>query len=232
MKKIKFYKVGIGPDPVPAKTVIPQWYKDISKYNSSNSLADVKLNNHDGIDSSAISLKLCSPTFDAFISGYQVLLAEDVLVEINSKGVPELSWKSNFFTINRMPLVEFPIPPFYHPIAFSFRMMHGISTPPGTSTLVTHPFNRVDLPFYVPSAIVDSDKKFPPADIRFVLRRDFEGIIKEGTPIFQLLPFTREPWQMEIDNSITDEMLWEHENRRTYIHSWYTKQLQQDKEFN
>jgi hypothetical protein len=88
------------------------------------------------------------------------------------------------------------------------------------------------LPFYVPSAIVDSDKKFPPADIRFVLRRDFEGIIKEGTPIYQLLPFTRESWKMEIDNSIKDEMLWEHENRRTYIHSWYTKQLQQPKEFN
>ena len=232
MKTIKFYQVGLGPDPVPAKTIIPQWYKDISKYNESNSLADVKLSNQDGIDSSAISLKICSPTFDAFASGYQVLLAEDILVEINKYGIPEISWKSNLFTINRMPLVEFPIPPFYHPIAFAFRMMHGISTPPGTSVLVTHPFNRVDLPFYVPSAIVDSDKKFPPADIRFVLRRDFEGIIKEGTPIYQLLPFTRESWKMEIDNSIKDEMLWEHENSRTYIHSWYTKQLQQPKEFN
>jgi hypothetical protein len=232
MKKIKFYRVGNGPDPVPAKTVIPQWYKDISIYNKSNNLSDVRLNNHDGIDSSAISLKVCSPTFDAFASGYCFVLPEDIHVKINDKGIPEMSWASNNFTINRMPLVEFPIPPFYHPIAFSFRMMFGVSTPPGTSVLVAQPFNRVDLPFYVPTAIVDSDKKFPPADIRFVLRRDFEGVIKEGTPIFQILPFTREPWEMEMDDSITEDMLWEHENRRTFIHSWYTKKLQSQKEFN
>jgi len=232
MKKIKFYRVGPGPDPIPAKLTIPQWYKDISKYNESNSLADVKLDNRNGIDSSAISLKVCSPTFDAFASGYMITLAEDILVEINDKGVPEISWKSEFFTINRMPLVEFPIPPFYHPIAFAFRMNFGISTPPGTSVLVTHPFNRPDLPFYVPSAIVDSDKKFPPADIRFVLKRDFEGVIPEGTPLYQLLPFTREAWEMEMDDSIANDLLWEHEERRTYIHSWYTKQLQENKEYN
>jgi hypothetical protein len=233
MKKIKFYKVGIGPDPVPSKTTIPQWYKDISLYNSSNSLADVKVANYgNGIDGSAISLKVCSPTFDAFSSGYQFVMPEDILIEINDKGVPEISWESESFTINRMPMVEFPIPPFYHPIAFSFRMMFGVSTPPGTSVLVAHPFNRVDLPFYVPTAIVDSDKKFPPADIRFVIKRDFEGVIKKGTPIFQILPFTRESWEMEIDNSITDEKMWEHENRRMFIHSWYTKQLQTIKEYN
>ena len=232
MKTIKFYRAGIGPDPVPAKTVIPQWYKDISLYNASNNFSDVSLDNENGIDSSAISLKLCSPTFDAFSSGYQVLLAEDILVELDSNGVPEISWASKEFTINRMPSVEFAIPPFYHPIAFAFRMMQGFSTPPGTSCLVSHPFNRLDLPFYVTTAIVDSDKKFPPADIRFVLRRDFEGVIKEGTPIYQILPFTREEWKIELDNELRDEAYWEHENRRTYVHSWYTKQLQSTKEYN
>jgi hypothetical protein len=231
MKKIKFYRVGNGPAPTPARANIPQWYKDISLYNASNNLNDVHLENDKGIDGSAISVKVCSPTFDAFISGYHFVMPEDVLVEINDKGIPELSWASNNFVINKFPLVEFPIPPFFHPIAFSFRMMFGVSTPPGTSVLVSHPFNRTDLPFYVPTAIVDSDKKFAPLDIRFVLKRDFEGVIKEGTPIFQILPFTREAWEMEMDDSIRDEKLWEHENRRMLIHSWYTKQLQSRKEY-
>jgi hypothetical protein len=232
MKKIKFYRVGNGPDPVPAKVNIPQWYKDISMYNASNHLNDINIENNEGLDSSSLSLKICAPTFDAFASGYHFVLPEDVLVEINEKGVPEISWKSKNFVINRFHLVEFPIPPFFHPIAFSFRMMFGISTPPGTSVLVTHPFNRSDLPFHVPTAIVDSDKKFAPIDIRFVLRRDFSGIIKKGTPIFQVFPYTRESWQMEIDNSITEEKMWEHENRRMTLHSWYTKYLHSKKEYN
>lgn len=234
-KIIKFYPVPMSdtPPPVPSKNLIPDWYKDITLYNISNSQQDLQLDNYNnGIEGTNISLKLCTPTYDAFAAGYCFVLPEDIKVKINEDGRPSISWESELFVINRVPEIEMPLPPYYHPISFTFRMMYGVHTPPGTSVLVSHPFNRWDLPFIVPSAIVDSDKKFAPIDIRFFLRRGFEGIIEKGTPIFQVVPFTREPWSMEVDKNITEEMMWEHENRRTYCHSWYTKELVHKKEWN
>lgn len=236
MKKIQFYPApeNAGPPPVPAKTLIPQWYKDISLYNVSNSPKDLTLiNTGKGTDSSSISVKLCSPTFDSFIMGYHFVLGEDIYVSVNEDtGVPSISWESNNFPISRAPIVEIPIPPGYHPVGFLYRMMYGVKTPPGTSVIVTHPFNRWDLPFVVPSAVVDSDKKFAPIDLRIFFKIGFEGIIKQGTPIFQVIPFTREDWEMEISPELTKDALWQHELRRTYLHSEYTKEYQAKKEYN
>lgn len=217
--------------PVPGTGMVPEWYKDTSKYVKSNNLKDLKLENHQGVDIVSISIKLCSPTFDSFTSGYYFLLQEDVLVEHDENGVPRMSWNSDEFILMRIPMLEYPIPPGYHPIPYSFRMSFGVKTSPGTSCLITHPLNRYDLPFLVSSGIVDTDKKMPPADIRFVLKQGFEGIIPKGTPIFQIIPFKRESWTMEIDESIRDEEMWEHEKRRTMLHSYYTKVLQEKKEY-
>ena len=63
------------------------------------------------------------------------------------------------------------------------------------------------------------------------MRKDFQGVIEMGTPIMQIIPFKRESWTMEIDESIRDEEMWEHEKRRTMLHSYYTKVLQEKKEY-
>lgn len=231
--KIKFYHANNLDvlDPVPGTNMVPEWYKDTSKYLKSNNLKDLQIENQNGVDIVSISIKVCSPTFDSFTSGYYFLLQEDVFVQNDENGVPRLSWNSEDFILMRIPTLEYPIPLSYHPIPYSFRMSFGIKTSPGTSCLITHPLNRFDLPFLVTSGIVDTDKKMPPADIRFVLKKGFEGIIPKGTPIFQIIPFKRESWEMEIDDEIKDEEMWEHEKRRTMLHSYYTKQLQEKKEY-
>ena len=33
----------------------------------------------------------------------------------------------------------------------------------------------------------------------FFLEKDFEGVIKQGTPIIQILPFKRDDWEMTVD---------------------------------
>jgi hypothetical protein len=231
---IKFYSVPghQGPTPIPASVRIPLWYKEISKYGGSNNLKDLRLSNDRGVDSSTLSIKTCSPTFDAMASGYYFVMPEDVLVKVDEKGIPKISWQSQEMIMLRLPDHEYPIPPGYHSISFAFRMMYGIKTSPGTSCLITHPLNQYELPFLVPSAIVDTDKKMAPIDIRFVMKRGFEGVIKKGTPLFQIIPFTRESWTMEMDDVIFEDEMWEHEKRRTVLHSYYTKELQQKKEFN
>jgi hypothetical protein len=220
-------------DPKPARFNIPQWYKDITLYNKSNSPKDARIyNENTGVDGSALSVKICTPFYDAMSAGYHYLLPEDVEISLDEKGIPKFKWDSNYFIINRLPAVEIPIPNNCHPIAFSFRMMYGVELPEGCSLLITPVMNRWDLPYTVPFGIVDADTKFAPLDIRFFLRKDFEGILKKGTPIFQVIPFTRESWEMNVDESITMEKMWLHEKRRTLLSGWYTKEAHKKKEFN
>ena len=55
------------------------------------------------------------------------------------------------------------------------------------------------------TGIVDSDKEpFFPGNYSLFLKKGFSGIIESGTPILQILPFKRDEWKSEIDNSIID----------------------------
>jgi hypothetical protein len=232
-KKIKFYPVGglnLNP-PVTGNSMVPEWYKDTSQFFKSNNMKDFDVQNITGLDQVSVSIKTCGPTFDAFTSGYYYVLQEDVFVEIDENGIPSLSWDSDVFMLIRTGNLEYPITSAYHPISYAFRMLFGIKADPGTSCLITHPLNRYDLPFLTVSGIVDIDETTSPTDIRFVLKKGFEGKIPKGTPIFQLIPFTRESWEMEIDPSITDDETYENEKRRTMLHSFYQKSLQHKKEY-
>lgn len=72
------------------------------------------------------------------------------------------------------------------------------NVPKGYSILITHPFNRYDLPFITMSAIIDVDVFPQRAEVTFYLKSDFSGVIKRGTPIFQVIPFKREKWESEV----------------------------------
>ena len=164
---------------------------------------------------------------------YKNARENEIEILINDKGVPDIKWESDEFLFNRLPMVEIPIPEFHHPIAFTYRMSFGVELPKGYSLLVTQPFNRHDLPFTIPSAIVDADTKFFPIDIRLFLKRGFEGKIKKGTPIYQMIPFKRESWEMETDYNEKNikERFWFHEKRRKYLFAWYHHHAHVKKEF-
>jgi hypothetical protein len=65
--------------------------------------------------------------------------------------------------------------------------------------MFTHPINRPDLPFYTMTGIVDTDTFPVPVNFPFFIREDFDGIIPEGTPIAQVIPFKREDWKADVD---------------------------------
>jgi hypothetical protein len=89
------------------------------------------------------------------------------------------------------------------------------------------------LPFYVPSAIVDSDIWALPAFIPFFIKRNFIGKIEKGTPIFQMIPIKREDWDLEID--LSEESILKHrireEKRRSHITGHYKKTTWQRKRY-
>lgn len=229
-KTIKFYPPHNGIElaeeytPVSSKNCIPQWYKDIPKHFVSNDPADLRARNDEGHDGSALSIKMCTPFFQAMTAGYMIVIPEDLYVSVDENEYPKISWKSGNLIIDKNGNLENPVPAFHHPVHFAYKMQHGTITPPGYSVLITHPLNRDDLPFRITSGIQNTDIIGSPVNIGFYIKRGFEGIIKKGTPFAQIIPFQRESWQSEIDNEVALDKEWELERRRAYLYGRYHKE--------
>lgn len=242
MKKI-FKVVGLDSNkgqkdrvvPVKSKSVIPEWYKDLAGYRhgTSHDLEYLNPINDRGSDGSDVSTKLCLPFLDAMTSGYMYLLEDDVYVDIKEDGKPIVSWNAELNIMDIRPDVDQAIPQDCHPIQFGVKMNWYWETPKDYSTIITHPLNRPDLPFYVPSAIVDSDIWALPAFIPLFIKRNFIGKIEKGTPIFQMIPIKREEWDLEID--LSEESVLKHrireEKRRSHITGHYKKTTWQRKRY-
>jgi hypothetical protein len=211
--------------PEPSYKKIPQWYRDLAKHLTSNDLEDLYPVNDRGGDGSNVSTKLCLPFQDALTAGYMYLLEDDLHVELSKDGKPKLSWSKPMFLIDKRSSVDLAIPENVHPLHFGVKMNWFYKTPDNYSLLMTMPMNRPDLPFWTPSAIVDADIWGLPAFLPFFIKRNFEGVIPAGTPIVQMIPIRREPWNLVIDNS--QEEIERHdlmsENRRSHITAHYRK---------
>ncbi len=195
MKLIRFFtekqKETFG-QPRPTKQTIPNWYKH----------AESSFTNADGSESAG--LKKCMPYVDVMMAGYVLTIPVDIHVSKKENGELRISYEET-------PLGEFiherpaelghtmPRPFGFAPNHLAYKSHWGWAVPKGFSVLVTHPFNRVDLPFHTVSALMDSDEFFAAGNIPFFIRGDFEGVIPAGTPLAQLLPVKREDWKM-IDN--------------------------------
>ena len=174
--------------PVPAKKTIPEWFKEAE---SSYLMPDGNV---------GAGLKTCMPYTDILMSGYMLTFPADVHVS-SENGELKITWgdtpAGDFIKQRPAALgATMPRPYGFLPNHLVFSGRWGWKTPRGYSTLVTHPFNRVDLPFHTISAVVDSDEFHASGNIPFFIRADFEGTIKAGTPFAQLLPVKRDAWKL------------------------------------
>jgi hypothetical protein len=219
--------------PVPAVTMVPEWYKSLTLYGDTNDIKNLNPVNHVGTDGTLVDTKKCMPMFDALTSGYYYLLEDDLHVSLNDNGFPTLTWKGDVMLIDKRPTLQIPIPGNCHQLHFGFRMNWFYRTPPGYSVLVTHPMNRYDLPFYTLSGMVDSDIWGLPVFFSFFLKRDFIGTIPKGTPIMQFIPFKRDEWEIEIktDKKSIEEEEFKAEKRRTMVTGYYKEDVWQKKEY-
>lgn len=211
--------------PEPAVRHVPEWYRSLAKHNKSNDDITLKPNNNIGSDGAQVSTKMCMPFFDAITAGYMYLLEDDLFVDMDETGKPVLSWGGEILLMDTRPIIDLPVPDNCHPIHYGFRMNWFYETPPGHSVLITHPMNRYDLPFYVQSGIVESDIWGLPVFIAVFFKRNFRGVIPKGTPIFQIIPFKRDNWEMQVLDS--PEEIGKHElrseNRRSMLYGYYKK---------
>ncbi len=211
--------------PVPAIDNLPDWWKDRPLYQVHDDFSKLNVSSNMGADSAAISIKHCMPFFDAITGGYHYLLTTDITVKkTDNPNKPEISWDANApRPIEMRGHLEIPVPSGCYPIHFVWDMRWGTKLPDGWSLLITHPIGRYDLPFFTMTAIQDADRWSSSNIVTFFLRKDFEGVIKAGTPIISFLPIKRANWEMKIDHSLHNDGVWDLERKRNYLYGFYKK---------
>ncbi len=194
MRKITFtnrHKFIDGP--APAASLIPEWYKNSPKFPRAD-------------DPYFVGVKSCVPFLDSIMSGYMVTTPCDIMVSQKENG-PNFNWKIGWDPISyRQPdaLRGLPIPHGYSKDVFAWAFPHVMKADPRVSFIVTHPFNRYDLPFITTSGVVDMTGVLDSGHLPFFIQEGFEGVIPKGTPYAQIVPFIRSDWQLAEDAKLSE----------------------------
>lgn len=176
----------------PAINFIPEWYRTSLPQKRGSKTA---LDKQSMITS---TYKKCVPFLDAMTSGYIIATLADIEVSRNEFGEISFAWKVDHQLISphaKWQVEGMPTPDGYFPTPFKFSNEFTIKTPKGVSILFINPLNRYDLPFTSINGIVDTDNYVMEINFPFLIKNDFTGIIKKGTPIIQLIPFERKNWK-------------------------------------
>jgi len=182
---------------MPVKKFVPEWYRlgesEISEPHSGGHTA---------------GMKTCAPFLDVMLTGYVLLTPFDIYVGKNEDGTQDIRWNGpqewNGF-IGERPVelgATIPRPAGHSPNGLVWSSKWGWKTPRGWSTIVTHPYNRFDLPFTTLSGVIDSDKFISNGNIPFFIKEGWTGVIPGGTPYAQIIPFKRKMWKKVADYSL------------------------------
>jgi len=183
------------PHPIPANKCIPDWFRKLP--------ADISYN--------GATVKRCMPFLDSMTSGYIIPLWQDLYfkhyIEDNedriqyawggsaNKGVSHAVSNHSYEQIKGSPIGKTR----FGSIPMKFHSPWIIKTPPGYSCLITAPLNRYEQDFEIISAIVDTDLYFDKLNFPFIWTTpNFEGTLKTGLPLVQVIPFKRENWKVKV----------------------------------
>jgi len=188
---------------VPASKALPDWYKNLEARYPEEGMQPWQ----------APTVKGCMPFFDALVQGYVIPLWADLYVttRINEEGVPYpmFTWGPNMdgdgFMESHERIQTLGMPMMEQSLgggpAFKFLSPWFIETPKGYSTLFVPPLNNANPHFQVVSAIVSTDSYKQFINFPFIWKgpADWEGILPQGTPIVQVIPFKRDDFNHEIE---------------------------------
>lgn len=216
-KKIKFHSDKAQFEilkPFPTSRSIPDWWRKMPRVN-------------EGIE----TVKTCVPFLDALTIGYTIPLPADIFWNKDTKefvNTAKFEINSDHIPIQTKDVV---LPDMFDPQPHKWVNSWYIKTPPGYSTLFIHPMNRLDLPFYSFSGVVDTDKHPLVINFPFVLKKDFSGVIPAGTPMIQAIPFKRDSWESEVvDDGTSHKYAKSHEVFGPPF-SWYKRKSWNKKKF-
>lgn len=211
MPNIRFYpfndfSVEFAPPPKPASRYIPEWYK------VQPGSKDDEWGIPQGFATSTV--KRCMPVFDIISAGYMLTAPCDIFLDATdpeklSWSVPLdiKKWEKDIFSFHSPEQYEnYPInPEEYHKQLFRIMPLYAVGTDPGYSTLFMNPHHTDNSPLWAFSALVDTDKFITDGHLSFLVKKNFKGVIKQGTPLVQLFPVKRESWEMSVETPETSK---------------------------
>ncbi len=186
------------PRPLPARQGLPDWLKEMPLNTFSAAF-----------DQPVETVKKCPPFIDAMTAGFLMPLACDVHVD---KGRFRWDWDDlPEATPSHTPRTPVSVhisdqvvdTPLFddHQMVVKFMNFWTIELEPGFALLVTHPINRVDLPFRTLTGLVNADvytdnyTHFPAV----WSDEAFSGVLEKGTPVAQCIPVPRQSMELEFD---------------------------------
>ena len=240
MPTIRFYPFSTSteafvPKPMPAARVVPQWYKQ-----QPGNKGDEEMIAQAGIAASTI--KRCMPIFDAMTAGYMIVAPCDI--HLDATDPEKLSWqipiqlqslKADLFATHAPEQYEnYPIDPEkYHKQLLRILPTWSVGTDEGYSVLFTNPYHTDDSPLWAFTGLIDTDRFVSEGHVSFLVKKGFKGVIKQGTPLYQLIPFKREEWEAEYVDVDTSRKVTENQrfNLRSTFLNGYKNKFRSKKEY-
>jgi len=204
MNVIKFYPHSedamlFSEPPSPATKFLPNWYKKTPAVIDNDS--GLKFGNAN------TTVKKCMPIFDLMTAGYIISAPCDIFIDATNPerltwSIPQTlaSFKGDMFATHaREQYSEMPIDySRYHKDLLRIFPLWVVGTQSGYSTMFMQPAYADKTPLLAMQAIVDTDTFISDGYFSFLVEKDFKGVIKQGSPLIQLIPFKRNDWKMEI----------------------------------
>lgn len=233
MPTIRFYPFSEGtesfvPKPQPAARSIPEWYRS-----QPGNMGDSEMIPKSGIAASTV--KRCMPIFDAMTAGYMIVAPCDI--HLDATNPEKLEWqipaalqsmKADLFATHAPEQYEnYPIDPeHYHKQLFRILPTWSVGTDPGYSVLFTNPYHSDGSPLWAFTGLIDTDGFISEGHVSFLVKKGFKGTIKQGTPLYQLIPFKREDWQAEYMDAKESRTIFDRQRlnlRSTFVNGYKNK---------
>lgn len=190
----------------------------------------------------ASTIKRCMPIFDAMTAGYMIVAPCDI--HLDATNPEKLEWqipltlqslKADLFATHAPEQYEnYPIDPEkYHKQLFRILPTWAVGTDPGYSVLFTNPYHTDDSPLWAFTGLIDTDGFVSDGHVSFLVKKGFKGTIRQGTPLYQLIPFKREEWSSEVVDPADAKTLFNSQrlNLRSTFMNGYKNKFRSKKEY-
>lgn len=221
----------IVPEPEPGTKNVPSWYKEQPTI-SGTDIPDRGI--------MRLTVKKCQAFFDAMSMGYILKVPCDIYVDTTGDNmniqlpVHMEKYRASLISehiqeqVSHLPIDR----DVYCNKILRIHPTWMVQTDEGYSTFFTTPMHQPPSPLKAIDAVVDTDNYFTDGHLSFLVKKNFRGTIKQGTPMSQVFPFKREEWSMELDKNFSAAKVEEQRGRvRSTFQNGYRLKFWQKKTF-
>lgn len=171
-------------EPVPAKSVIPDWFRKLPAVDKSQVHAT----------NNGLTIKRCMPFLDAMTTGWVLPVGATVRLEIKDNGATvDAGWEIDRVMVSNHGMHQVAGNPYGHRPPCKLHNYWTVKTPPGWSCLFLPLLNRPNSVIEIVCGVVDTDSyqsliNFP----FFAVAADGVYTLERGTPMVQIIPFQRD----------------------------------------